>query len=104
MVAEATGCMVLCLVLCRRHTHTSVLQHECTNTDDESVGSRGVGTEHNCADKGAVASKLFVATGPLFVATALLWAHGGVGMAAMASECMVVFLALCRRHTHTEVF
>ena len=69
MVAEVTGCMVLCLVLCRRHTHNSVLQHECTNTDDESVGSRGVGTEHNCADKGAVASKLFVATAPVSVAT-----------------------------------
>ena len=79
MVAEATGCMVLCLVLCRRHTHTSVLQHECTNTDDGSVGSRGVGTEHNCAREGAVASKLFVATAPVFAATVCFLLNLGGG-------------------------
>ena len=70
MVAQATGCMVLYLVLCRRHTHTRVLQHECINTGIGSVGNSGVGAEHNCVGKGAVASKLFLATAPLFVATA----------------------------------
>ena len=39
------------------------------HSDFASLGSRGVGIEHNCVGKGAVASKLFLATAPLFVAT-----------------------------------
>ena len=69
MAAEASKWMVLSLALCRRHTHTMVLWHTRKNTDFASLVSGGVRTEHNCAREGAVASKLFVATAPVFVAT-----------------------------------